>query len=248
MPIASTRALVLGTAPLAEQDREVFLMTHTGELHRAIAPGALKSRNRFGSLLELFSFSEFIYYWREDRSGWTLSKGDLLVSRFRQFSLPENLFHGVFMAEVLWRSLSHQQEHVRLFRLVNSILAVLDADEDIRLREMMAYFMIWFLRLEGLLFSVEKCSSCSDSLGEEGGWLRSDCRGLLCHRCRRTEISHFSPSWLDYVTWTRHHGLDAPTVRRMALGSRDGYGQVLERFRTVLEMHGELRFKTPLPG
>jgi len=247
MPIASTKALVLGTGPLAEQDREVFLFTERGEFRRAIAPGAMKSKNRFGSLLELFSLSDFVYYWREDRSSWTLSKGDLLLSRFRQLSKPDNLFHGVFMAECLWRFHSHQQEHVRLFRLVNALLGVLDEDEGIYLREMMPYFLVWLLRLEGFLFSVDLCSSCNTSLGLEGGWLRDDGRGLLCQVCRRTETNHFSRDWLNYIFWTRHHGLNAQTVRETALSSRDGFAWFVKCLKGLLEIHGEFRFKTPLP-
>ncbi len=245
MPIASIKALVLGTAPVAEQDREVFLLTEKGELRRAVAPGALKGKNRFGSLLELFCFSDFVYYWREDRVSWTLSKGDLLVSRFRQLSEPENLFYGVFIAEVLWRFHSHQQEHPRLFRLVNSLLTVLDA--GLPLREMLPYFMIWVLRLEGLLFSAEKCSSCGESLGNNGGWLRDDSRGLLCHRCRKREANHIGPEWLNYILWTRHNALTAETVKEMALSARPDFKRFVNCLKEVMEAHGELRFKTPLP-
>lgn len=245
MPIASVKALVLGTAPVGEQDREVFLLTERGELQRAVAPGALKGKNRFGSLLELFCCSDFVYYWREDRAGWTLSKGDLLASRFRQLSEPENLFYGVFMAEVLWRFHSHQQEHPRLFRLVNSLLAVLD--EGVPLRETLPYFMIWVLRLEGLLFSAERCSSCGDVLGEGGGWLRDDKRGLLCHRCRRGEGVRISPEWLNYILWTRHNALSVEEANRAILSSRPDFKTFVLSLKGAMEVHGELRFKTPLP-
>ncbi len=246
MPIASTKALVLGTAALAEQDREVFLLTELGELRRATAPGAMKINNRFGSLLELFTCCEFIFYWREDRASWTLSKGDLLVSRFRQLSKPENLFHAVFMAESLWRFLSHQQEQPRVFRLVNALLGVLDEDEGIALKEMLPYFMIWLLRLEGFLFSVEHCSSCSGLIGTDGGWLRDDGRGLLCQQCRRSELNHFTREWLDYIRWTRNHGLDARTVRNTALSARDGFDRLIISLKGLMETQGEFRFKTPL--
>jgi DNA repair protein RecO len=244
MPIDRVSALTLGTAPLAEQDREVFLLTERGELRRAIAPGALKSKNRFGSLLELFSFSEFVYYWREDRPSWTLSKGDLLISRVSIFSKPDNLFHGVFMAEALWQFHARSQEHPRLYRLVSTLLQTLD--QGLSPREILPYFLVWLLRMEGLLFSVERCSSCSQALGPGGAWLRDDGRGLLCPACRRQEKDHFSPHWLDYISWTRHHSISVDEARALELSGREGYGDLVRALKKVIEIHGEFRFKTPL--
>ncbi len=244
MPIATVKAFVLGTAPLAEQDRQAFLLTERGELQKVIAPGALKAKNRFGSLLELFSCSDFVYYWREDRAVWTLSKGDLLVSRFQALSEPDNLFCAVFMAEALWRFHPHQQQNPKLFRLLDSLLGVLDDGPP--LREMLPYFLVWLLRLEGLLFSAEKCSSCDGPLAEAGGWLRDDGRGLLCRACRRSETVHFAADWLHYVLWTRQHRLDAGTVRETVLSGRPGFAALIDGLKRLIEIHGEFRFKTPL--
>lgn len=244
MPIDRIRALTLGTAPIGEQDREVFLLTERGELRKAVAPGAMKSKNRFGSLLELFSFSEFVYYWREDRITWTLSKGDLLTSRFSIFSRPENLFHGVFMAEALWQFHARNQEHPRLFRMINALLTTLD--QRLAPREILPYFLIWILRMEGLLFSVDRCSSCSDSLGDGGGWLRDDGRGLLCRSCHRMEKSHFSTYWLDYITWTRHHSIEIKEAETLSLSEQVGYPDLVQALKKVIEIHGEFQFKTPM--
>ena len=55
MPIGSTQAFVLSAAPLNEQDKLVFLLTVEKGILKAVAPGALKAKNRFGALLELFT-------------------------------------------------------------------------------------------------------------------------------------------------------------------------------------------------
>ena len=65
MPLASTQALILGSFPINEQDKLTQLLTTDRGILKAVAPGALKSNNRFGSLLELFTEGNFIYYWNE---------------------------------------------------------------------------------------------------------------------------------------------------------------------------------------
>jgi len=50
MPLASTQGFVLGCTPHNEQDRLVYLYTQDKGIIRAIAPGSMKAKNRFGSL------------------------------------------------------------------------------------------------------------------------------------------------------------------------------------------------------
>lgn len=93
MPQASTLALVLAQTPLKEQDKLVTLLTAEQGLLKAVAPGAAKMKNRFGSLLELFTEGEFNYYWRQDRESVTLGKGEIRRSFFPVVSAAENVFY-----------------------------------------------------------------------------------------------------------------------------------------------------------
>jgi recombinational DNA repair protein (RecF pathway) len=74
MPIAAAQAFVLGSSPLKEQDRLIHLLTLDRGILRAMAPGSLKFKNRFGSLFELFTEGEFHYYWQENKDLITISK------------------------------------------------------------------------------------------------------------------------------------------------------------------------------
>ena len=101
MPQASTLALVLSSTPLNEQDKLVSLLTAERGLLKAVAPGAAKMKNRFGSLLELFTAGEFHYYWHEDKELATLSKGEIKKSFFPVVSAAENVFYFYLMAEIV---------------------------------------------------------------------------------------------------------------------------------------------------
>lgn len=82
MPQACTSALVLSSIPFQEQDKLVCLLTSNCGLLKAVAPGAAKMKNRFGSLLELFTAGDFFYYWNEEKELATLTKGEIRQSFF----------------------------------------------------------------------------------------------------------------------------------------------------------------------
>ncbi len=92
MPHASAQAFVLGATPFNEQDKLVVLLTKNKGILKAVAPGSFKYRNRFGSLLELFTEGDFQYYWKENKDLITLSQGDIIKSNFNIVSDIQNVF------------------------------------------------------------------------------------------------------------------------------------------------------------
>src|SRR5512145_2722566 len=115
MPQASILALVLATSPLNEQDKLVSLLTPERGLLRAVAPGAAKIRNRFGSLLELFTEGEFQYHWREDRELVTIGRGEIRKSYFPLVSATENVFYFYLLAEIALKSMQPDHGDARIY-------------------------------------------------------------------------------------------------------------------------------------
>ncbi len=159
MPQASTSALVLSTSPLNEQDKLVCLLTANHGLLKAVAPGAAKMKNRFGSLLELFTAGDFFYYWHEEKELATLSKGEIRQSFFAVVSAAENVFYFYLIAEIVLKFIPQNQRDDRLYKL---LLAILRGRENkFAMDWLLLYFLVWFLRNEGLLFNPERCANCS---------------------------------------------------------------------------------------
>lgn len=199
MPQFSTTALVLAAAPLHEQDKLVTLLTSEQGLLKAVAPGAARMKNRFGSLLEPFTDGDFHYYWREDRELATLCKGEIRRSFFPVVSAAGDLFHFFFLAEIALRFLQPNQRDTRIYKL---LLAVLQAREQgVASDWLLPYFMSWLLRSEGLLFHPRRCVSCGRR-GLQRAWLRHDFRGLLCSDCRRDEPWALGQDELEFIAWT----------------------------------------------
>ncbi|MCU0288561.1 MAG: DNA repair protein RecO [Acidobacteria bacterium] len=237
MPISAARAFVLGTIPFSEQDKLVHLLTDNKGILKAIAPGALKNKNRFGSLLELFTEIEFQYYWQEEKELITLSKGDMVKSYFHIVSDSSNIFYFYLLAEILLRFVPHNYVDNRIYRLVRTFLENRANGVDINL--LLLYFLVWILRIEGMMFKPGICYNCYTK-GIHQAWMKTDYRGILCSQCKTDEKIMLTSSDLQFLAWTEKHAppnigiwkdkIDCPKLIRI--------------FKQKIEYHGELNLKT----
>lgn len=237
MPQASTLAMVLSSSPLNEQDKLVTLLTSGRGLLKAVAPGAAKLKNRFGSVLELFTEGEFQYYWHEDRELVTLGKGEIRKSHFPVVSAAENVFSFYLMAEVVLKFIPPNHSDTRIYKLLAAILQA--REKKTAMDWLLLYFLVWLLRSEGLLFNPGRCSNCSNH-GFDRGWLRDDYRGLLCPACRTSERRSLGREELAYISWTANH---APGDAA-AWAGRFAPAPLIRLLAGKIEYHGEFSLQS----
>jgi DNA repair protein RecO len=158
--------------------------------------------NRFGSLLELFTVGDFFYYWHEEKELATLSKGEIKQSFFAVVSAAENIFYFFLIAEIVLKFIPLNQSDNRIFKLLQAILR--GREKKLAMDWLLLYFLVWFLRSEGLLFNPDRCSNCAKH-DFDRGWLRSDYRGLLCPLCKTNERLSLGREELNYIRWTTGH-------------------------------------------
>lgn len=237
MPNAATRAFVLGTTPFNEQDKLVHLLSADRGILKAIAPGALKNKNRFGALLELFTESEFQYYWKEEKELITISRGDLVTSNFNLVSDSSNIFYFYLASEVLMKFVPYTHRDNRIYRLVRAVLESRTGGTAMNL--LLLYFLVWILRIEGMMFDPGVCTNCFEKEIHRA-WMRADFRGLLCEGCRTNENLMFADEDLQFVRWTETH---APKEVDAWIDTIDA-AKLIRVFKQTIEHHGELVLKT----
>lgn len=237
MPIDATRAFILGTLPFSEQDKLVHILTINKGILKAIAPGALKNKNRFGSLLELFSEVEFQYYWQEEKELITLSKGDLVKSYFHIVSDPANIFYFYFMAEILLRFVPYNHSDDRIYRLVRAFVE--NRANGIEINFLFLYFLTWILRLEGMMFDPGFCHNCF-TRNIHQAWLKTDFRGILCSQCKTNENVMFTPNDLQFLSWTQKHSPKELEIWKEKIDC----SKLIRIFKQKIEYHGELILKS----
>lgn len=237
MPTASTKAYILASMPFNEQDKLVHLLTQRRGILKAIAPGSLKSKNRFGALLELFTEGHFFYYWNEEKELITLSKGDILTSYFNTVSRPENIFYFYTISEIILKLVPFQQKDERIFRLLSTILQ--NNNTGIRMDMLLLYFLIWILRIEGMMFNPRICYSCF-AKNIQSAWLKKDFRGILCSNCKSTERLKFNGEELLYIQWTQKN---SPEKSEDWMENIDP-SKLIQVFVKKIENHAECSLKS----
>ncbi|MDY0297540.1 MAG: DNA repair protein RecO [Acidobacteriota bacterium] len=232
MPQARTRAFVLGQQRSGEQDKRVHLLSRENGRMLALAPGACRLKNRFGSALELFSEADFIYYFKEDRGQITLSRVDPVSNRFELVSQPRWIFYFSLMSESLVRFLPMAQPEERVYRMLGAVLEAAQADADPP--SLTAYFLAWLLRIQGTMFNARTCCRCGGPLGDQA-WVSTNFRGLVCCGCREGETRRLNREALHFLA----EGLSVAPAMSPALPS-DAATLLMRALAHKLEYDGEL--------
>ncbi len=239
MPLSSTKGLVLGSSLINEQDKLVYLLTLDRGIIRAIAPGAARARNRFGSLFELFTAGDFQYYWNEEKERITLTQGEITWSFFPVVSRPENIFYFYLVAEIVLKLVPFDHRDRRIYRLLMTILKT--REEGAKIDFLVLYFLIWILKIEGLLFQADVCANCQ-ARDLRRAWIRDDFRGILCPECKRNERLMLGGNDLRFIRWALTH---SPAQWKNWIGAVPAASLIRLLIRQI-EYHGEFTLKTTL--
>src|SRR5271169_7175210 len=86
MPVRESEAIVLRSFPLGEADRLVSFLSRTEGRLRGVARGARRTKNQFGSTLEILSHVRIWFYERETRDLVRISQCELIESFMGAFS------------------------------------------------------------------------------------------------------------------------------------------------------------------
>lgn len=191
MPARVSDALVLRTYPLKEADLIVSFLTRDQGKLRGVAKRARKPKSPFGSGLERLSHVKMSYFQRETRELVNLDSCELIQS---QFTLASDYTAGValdFLAEVSEQLLPPAEPNEKHFRLLLAVLDYLRAQGSQGVWEGVSYFLLWSVKLSGLLPDL-RVSPESVEIAEE-----------MLH----TPVAQLAPR-----TWTRETAAD---LRRM---------------------------------
>jgi len=232
MPLESAKAIVFGSILFNEQDKIVHLLTSCEGIRKIVAPGSSKGKNRFGSLLELFTEGEFIFYTKEDRELSTLSKGDIITSYFETVSDPGRIFYFYLIAEIIMKFVPANFNTERIYKLLKSVLDSSEKKND--MKHLLLYFMTWILRIEGMMFETGKCNKC-DTGSLAGAWVMSDFRGLVCRNCRNGETMELGQKGLEFIEWTKRNNTESALDNM----SDDDYKNTFQVLKNKIEYHGE---------
>jgi len=181
MPLRESEAIVLRSFPLGEADRVVSFLSRTEGRLKGVARGARRTKNQFGSTLEVLSHVRIWFYERETRDLVRISQCELLESFYEaQKDYATSLALGL-VSEVVERILPEREASDPVFRLV--LLTARAISQKAGLWLPLAYFAVWQVRLAGWLPRMDRCQNCGKEFGAGGAWALMNGE-LVCSNCR----------------------------------------------------------------
>lgn len=185
--IISTEAVVLKSIKYRETSKIVTFYTRQLGKLSAIAKGARRSKNKFGSSLEPMSHVALIVYRKDGREIQTVSECEL-KGGFR--GIPESLEKmavGMCLIELVNCVAHEEEQNVRLFNLLVHSLTILN-DATKNFVNLLYSFEIHLAGILGFGISMKRCVGCgrnilAESEGHQTVEFHLDKGGPLCGVC-----------------------------------------------------------------
>lgn len=176
-------AVILRTKNIGEYNKMVFLFTRERGKIKAVAYGARKLKNRFGSALEPFTHGKVLII--ENNRGTAIASLDQVEILHSAFGLYEDYVtasHLYYYSELLDSFLPEEHPEENIFRLTLEMVRGF----ELRLSPMRvaAYFEVWLLRLLGFLPDYKNCHHCRKNLRADKEIFIAREGYLFCGNCR----------------------------------------------------------------
>jgi DNA repair protein RecO (recombination protein O) len=175
-----TDAIVLQRSELGESDRIITLLTVDLGILRAVAPGARRSKRRFGGCLELFACIEVSL---ADRGEGKLARLEEAVLRDSHEAIKSDLLaiaHAGYLSELILAFWGERDEAGQAHRLLGDALSRLDGG-PLSTHELRS-FELRVLSLAGFAPSLDACLGCGAKNARQ--WVFDHDRGgIVCKNC-----------------------------------------------------------------
>ena len=192
-------AIVLSVDKSRSADRVVSLIGETGELLRAYAPAAAKSKRRFAGALLPGAVVRASWTVRREGSMPVLDELQLL----HEPPSPEPLERFYVVCHLLELAVAFAREgdeNPRTYRLLQAVLRRIARGDPAS--PLARYFEAWTLRLSGLLPEFDRCAVCGEPL-ERSSVAVSPERGASCAEHAGPGSVTLTPSAASWIDSTR---------------------------------------------
>jgi DNA repair protein RecO (recombination protein O) len=183
MGLYKAKGIVLKSMKLGEADKIVTLISSGRGKIRAVAKGIRKTKSKFGSRLEPFTYIDMLVY--EGRNLDIITQVEIITSFKEIRSDLEKLKYGSVMLELVDHVGQEKEESEDVFALLLAALKSLrDSTENLQL--LVGAFELKLMSATGYHPQVEACVSCGRrEVGRTVFSFRYG--GILCQECRRRD-------------------------------------------------------------
>lgn len=163
--IVKTRAIVLKSMKYGETSKIVTFYSEDFGKIKGIVKGARKSKSKYGSSLETFSYVQMVIYKKESHSLHLVTQCDLLKI-FKTITEDLNkLSVGLKIVELI-EKISHDEErNPQIFKLVIDVFDALDVQTE-NIQNIFCVFEIKLIELLGYRIHFDRCGICKKNISD----------------------------------------------------------------------------------
>ncbi len=167
---------------MGEADKLLRLLTRGGGRIRAFARGVRKPRSRMASSLELFTESAFVLITPARGDAFSLSQAKVLHGHPDLKKDLQGISLLQLLADILLGCLPEGEPHATLYDEVRFLLNSWEVHPSQR-EQLLAAFILHFLKDGGYPLELEDCAQCGASLSGKKAFLVPHQGGALCREC-----------------------------------------------------------------
>ncbi|MBM7565657.1 DNA repair protein RecO [Paenibacillus sacheonensis] len=172
-----TEGIVIRSTDYGEGNKIVTLLTNTHGKAGIIIRGAKKLKSRHGSLSQLFTHGEYLFF-RNSGLG-TLTHGEIIESHHVLREQLDMTAYSSYAAELVDRALQEEDASAFMFEQLNACLNAFAEGKDLLITTQV--FEMKILQAAGYGPEFGECVSCGNTVGTMS--LSANSGGILCSRC-----------------------------------------------------------------
>ncbi|MFQ5454608.1 MAG: DNA repair protein RecO [Nitrospirota bacterium] len=181
MSLLNTSAFILGSHNIGEADKIITFFTLKNGKVKGAANGVRKPKNRFGSSLEPFTYSNVILFEKRKNHLYRIKQSSIIHS-FQKIRDDIKKIVAASRIVNLVKLLTIEGEvDDKIFQLLLFSLSYIEKEVEYEL--ITRIFEIKMLNYSGYRPSLDRCLKCNNDLGDRDIYLSNILGGTICSRC-----------------------------------------------------------------
>ncbi|MFD0715095.1 DNA repair protein RecO [Paenibacillus sp. GCM10027626] len=177
--------IVVRSMDYGEGNKIVTLLTNTHGKVGIIIRGAKKVKSHYGSLAQLFTYGEFLFF-RNSGLG-TLTHGEIIESHHLLREQLELAAYASYAAELTDRVLQEEDASAFMFEQLRACLTALTEGKDPGI--VIQIYELKLLQAAGYGPEFAACAACGNVVGPM--WLSARAGGVICRNCKHRDPQAF---------------------------------------------------------